>query len=129
MKINLSEHHASMVVAGVAEFVAQVDTSKYDRLKPIDGKLIIKPFKDKPEENVSEGGLVLLGEKDAQYVGVVVAVGSGAYNPYQGNNFPVNVSVGDLVFFKEHFGHEFIFGSERETLVAMDQTDLIGKAV
>lgn len=130
MKVELAKKHSHMVVAGVASFVDSLDLSKYANFKPSDGRCAVKLYDDKSEENKSEGGIIISGQKkDRMYVGVIVAAGEGVYNPYSGGLVPVNFKVGDLVFVKENFGHEFVFGEDRENLLLIDYTDLVGKAV
>lgn len=130
MKVELAKKNEHMVVLGVAEFISGLDLSRYANLKPNSGRCVVKMFKDSPEENCSEGGIVIPGqEKDEMFVGVVVACGSGAHNPYTGGAFPVEFQVGDLVFVKENFGHEFVYGTDREGLHSIDYNDLIGKAI
>lgn len=127
-KIALNPEHKPCVVAGVEEFVSGIDLDKYAQLKPNDGRVIIKQYKDKPGENKSEGGIVLTDEtKDEQHVGVVVAVSRGAFNGYSGKHVESYFKAGDLVFFPEHFGHNFYFGDEREKLLTILEQDIIAK--
>lgn len=127
-KLTLDPKHKTLVVAGVEAFVGTIELSKYAELKPNDGRVIIKQFNDKPGENVSEGGIVLSDSKqEEQHVGVVVAVGRGALNPYTGERVDPYYKPGDVVFFPEHFGHNFYFGDDREKLLTMLEQDMIAK--
>lgn len=130
MKVKISTHHLNMITTKAAESLEKIDLEKFEHLKPRPGSVILCQYRDKPEENKSEGGLILPGEtEDELFVGVVVAVGEGHYNPYSGTAMPVSYSVGDLVFFKESFGHHFVFGQDREELLSIDVTDLVAKAI
>lgn len=127
-KITLNPEHSDCVVDGVDKFVAELDLSTYAQLKPNDSRVIIKQYKDKPGDNKSEGGIVLNTEKEEeQHVGVVVSVGRGIINPHTGLHIASYFNVGDVVFFPEHFGHNFYFGKEREKLLTMLEQDLIAK--
>lgn len=126
-KITLNPVHDKFVVAGFKEFVEGVDLEKY-MMQPNDGRVIIKQFKDKPGDNKSEGGIVLTDVKEEeQHVGVVVAVGRGIINANTGHHVPSYFKPGDVVFFPEHFGHNFYFGDDREKLLTMLEQDVIAK--
>ena len=126
--ITLNPEHKPYVVAGVEKFVAGIDLGKYALLKPNDGRVIVKIYNDKPEENSSAGGIILSGEtKDKQAVGIVVAAGKGMFNAYSSTHLDLGYEVGDLIFFPEHFGHEFFVGTEREKLLSIMSTDIIAK--
>lgn len=123
--LKLDPKNANDVVSGVAEFVETVDLNKYANLKPNRGRLIVKKYDDKPGENKSSGGIVLTEEKeDKQEVGVVVAAGKGAYLQ-SGESVECDYKVGDLVYFPGHFGHDFAFGSDRESLLSIMASDVI----
>lgn len=127
MSLELHPEAKHAVVAGFEEFVKSIDVDRYATLKPNAGRVIIKVFEDKPEEHTS--GVIITGDKaDKQEIGVVVAVGDDPFNPNDPMlNFPVNYHVGDVVLFPEHFGHNFIYGNDREKLLGMMYTDLIAK--
>ncbi|CAM0050424.1 co-chaperonin GroES [Vibrio phage K404] len=126
-KITLNPVHEKCVVAGFKEFVEGIDLEKY-MMQPNDGRVIIKQFKDKPGDNKSEGGIVLTDVKEEeQHVGVVVAVGRGIINANTGHHVPSYFKPGDVVFFPEHFGHNFYFGDDREKLLTMLEQDVIAK--
>ncbi|QZI92910.1 hypothetical protein SIPHO067v1_p0070 [Vibrio phage 51E28.1] len=126
-KITLNPVHEKCVVAGFKEFVEDIDLEKY-MMQPNDGRVIIKQFKDKPGDNKSEGGIVLTDVKEEeQHVGVVVAVGRGIINANTGHHVPSYFKPGDVVFFPEHFGHNFYFGDDREKLLTMLEQDVIDK--
>ncbi|CAM0043596.1 co-chaperonin GroES [Vibrio phage K120 g1] len=126
-KITLNPVHEKCVVAGFKEFVEDIDLEKY-MMQPNDGRVIIKQFKDKPGDNKSEGGIVLTDVKEEeQHVGVVVAVGRGIINANTGHHVPSYFKPGDVVFFPEHFGHNFYFGDDREKLLTMLEQDVIAK--
>lgn len=127
-KLEINPEHKDCVVDGVDKFVSDINLSKYVHLKPNDGRVILKEFKDKPGENKSESGLIIGTEtEDAQEVSVVVAVGKGMYNGYLGVHAEMPYKVGDVVFAPEHFGHNFIFGGDREVLLSIAASDIIAK--
>lgn len=127
IKITLNPVHEKCVVAGFKEFVEGVDLEKY-MMQPNDSRVIIKQFKDKPGDNASDGGIILTDSKEEpQHVGVVVAVGRGIINPNTGHHIPSYFKPGDVVFFPEHFGHNFYFGDDREKLLTMLEQDVIAK--
>lgn len=127
-KITLNPEHKECVVEGVEKFVNELDLAPYAQLKPNDGRVIIKQYKDKPGDNKSEGGIVLNTEKEEeQHVGVVVAVSRGVINPHTSHHVASYFNVGDIVFFPEHFGHNFYYGTEREKLLTMLEQDVIAK--
>lgn len=116
------------VVDGVEAFISGIDMSKYEHLKPNDGRIIVKEFKDKPGDNKSAGGIITGGDEDKQEVGLVVAAGKGVVNPYStGARLPVEYMVGDVVFMPSNFGHNFIYGSDREKLLSILGSDIIAK--
>ncbi|AHI61250.1 molecular chaperone GroES [Vibrio phage SHOU24] len=126
-KLKLNPEHQSAVVAGFAEFVETVDLGKYQSLQPNRGRVLIKKYKDDPKENTSEGGIVLSGEtQDAMEVGVVVAVGEGLLTN-TGAATDLGYAPGDVVFIPEHFGHDFQFGADRETVLSILASDIIAK--
>ncbi len=127
-KITLNPVHEKCVVAGFKEFVEGLDLSVYAELKPNDGRVVIKQFKDKPGDNASEGGIILTDSKEEpQHAGIVVAVSRGVMNGYTGKHVESYFKPGDVVFFPEHFGHNFYFGDDREKLLTMLEQDVIAK--
>lgn len=126
-KLTLNPAHESAVVAGFGAFVEGLDLAKYEALQPNRGRVLIKKFKDDPKENKSEGGIVLSGEtEDAMEVGVIVSVGEGLLTN-AGTATDLGYAVGDVVFIPEHFGHDFQFGSDRETILSILASDIIAK--
>lgn len=126
-KITLNPVHEKCVVAGFKEFVEGVDLEKY-MMQPNDGRVIIKQFTDKPGDNKSDGGIIITDSKEEeQHVGVVVAVGRGVINANTGQHVPSYFKPGDVVFYPEHFGHNFYFGDDREKLLTMLEQDIITK--
>lgn len=126
--MKLHPEAVAAVVVGFAEFVEKIDLAKYkDTLTPNRGRLIIKQFEDKPEENV-QGGIVIPGEVgDKQEVGVIVAAGKFEVSPYSGREIEHDYRVGDVVIIPEHFGHNFVFGPDREKLLSVPYIDVIAK--
>lgn len=126
-KLKLNPEHQLAVVAGFAEFVEKIDLETYKHLSPNRGRVLVKKFEDKPQENKSEGGIVLSGEsEDTMEVGVVVSVGPGLLTQ-AGTETDLGYQPGDVVYIPEHFGHNFVYGSDRETLLSILASDVIAK--
>ncbi len=126
-KLKLNPLHRSAVVAGFEDFVEKIELDKYLGFKPNRGRVIVKKFEDKPQENKSEGGIVLSGEsEDTMEIGVVVSVGSGLLTQ-SGVETDLGFLPGDIVYIPEHFGHNFMYGKDRESLLSILASDIIGK--
>lgn len=128
MTIKLDPRHKDCVVTGFEEFVASINLSKYEVLKPNRGRVIIKQYDYDPSQNTSNGGIILSDEKeDKQEVGIVVAVGVGPFNPTTGQFMANEYSVGDVVFFPDNFGHTVAFGDGRDQIISILETDIIAR--
>ena len=125
MNLKLNPQVAKCVVTGFEAFVEKIDLDKYTNLLPSRGRVVVKKFDDQPGEN-TQGSIIITGtEKDKQEIGVVVSVG-GAIITNNGD-YPIDFAPGDVVLFPAHFGHDFVFGQDREVLMSVMCTDLIAK--
>ena len=72
------------------------------RLRPVNDKIVVKP-KDKAEETVSEGGIILPDVIDQGKLGegTVVSVGEGMYST-TGDLIPMVVKEGERVLFNKY---------------------------
>lgn len=73
---------------------------------PLGDKVLIRPF-EKPNEQRTEGGIILPGKQEGekQERGVVVATGQGRWDEDGERRIPLDVSVGDSVIYVR--GYEY----------------------
>ena len=72
-------------------------------LKPLGDRIVVKPKDD--DEALTPSGLVIPDTaKEKPQLGEVLAVGPGEYK--DGERTPMDVSVGDLVFYSKYGGTE-----------------------
>lgn len=72
-------------------------------LKPLGDRIVVKPQEE--EESRTASGLVIPDTaKEKPQLGEVLAVGPGEYK--DGERVPVDVSVGDVVFYSKYGGTE-----------------------
>ncbi len=90
-------------------------------LKPLADRVVVKPVEKKEEKSAS--GIIIPDSvnKDRPAQGTVVAVGPGRYNEDGDGRIPMEVKVGNLVYFKKPWeeplkidGEEFYVLSESE---------------
>jgi len=89
--------------------------------KPLQDRILVKRMKE--EEKTSGGILIPETAKEKPLKGEVVAVGKGALND-KGEIIPMELSVGDVVFFNKWGGNEIKLDGE-EYLV-MKESDVLG---
>lgn len=78
------------------------------KLKPLGDRIIVKP---KEEEVTHPSGLVIPDTaKEKPQLGEVLAVGPGEWR--EGERIPMDVSVGDLVFYSKYGGTELKYEGE-----------------
>ncbi len=96
-------------------------------LKPLHDRVVVKPA-DKSEQT-SAAGIIIPDtvSKDRPAEGTVVAVGPGRYNEDGDGRIPMDVKVGDRVFFKKPWdepvkidGKEYYVLSESEITVIVN---------
>lgn len=92
-------------------------------LKPLGDRIVVKPQDE--EEAFTASGLVIPDTaKEKPQLGEVLAVGPGEYK--DGERVPVDVSVGDVVFYSKyggtevkHDGEDFLILSSRDVLAIL----------
>lgn len=72
-------------------------------LKPLGDRIVVKP-NDEDESRTASGLVIPDTAKEKPQLGEVLAVGPGEYK--DGERVPVDVSVGDLVFYSKYGGTE-----------------------
>ena len=72
-------------------------------LKPLGDRIVVRP-KDEDESRTSSGLVIPDTAKEKPQLGEVLAVGPGEYK--DGERIPVDVEVGDLVFYSKYGGTE-----------------------
>jgi len=95
-------------------------------IKPLRDRILVQP---KPVEEVSQGGIIIPDiAKDSPVEGTVLAVGSGILSR-DGEQIPLNVSVGDNVLYKktgssiteiEQDGEKYLIMSEFDILAVVE---------
>ena len=81
------------------------DSSK-GQIIPLGDKVLIRPF-EKPNEQKTQGGIILPGKQEGekQERGVVVAVGAGRWDEDGEKRIPLDVTMGDKVIYVR--GYEY----------------------
>ena len=93
------------------------------KLKPLGDRIVVKP-KDDDEARTASGLVIPDTAKEKPQLGEVLAVGPGEYK--DGERVPMDVSVGDLVFYSKyggtevkHDGDEYLILSSRDVLAIL----------
>ncbi len=92
-------------------------------LKPLGDRIVVKPQDD--QESTTASGLVIPDTaKEKPQLGEVLAVGPGEYK--DGERIPVDVNVGDVVFYSKyggtevkHNGEDYLILSSRDVLAVL----------
>lgn len=92
-------------------------------LKPLGDRIVVKPREE--DESRTAGGLVIPDTaKEKPQLGDVLAVGPGEFK--DGDRVPVDVNVGDVVFYSKyggtevkHDGDELLILSSRDVLAVL----------
>ncbi len=79
------------------------------KLNPLGDRIVVKP-KEEDEVRTSSGLVIPDTAKEKPQLGEVLAVGPGEYK--DGERIPVDVSVGDLVFYSKYGGTEVKYEGE-----------------
>jgi chaperonin GroES len=76
----------------------------FQNFRPLGDRILIKRLEN---DNKTESGLLYIPDsaKEKAQLGAVIAVGEGRLNP-EGKRVPVQVAVGDTVFFGKYSGTE-----------------------
>ncbi|MCH8899994.1 MAG: co-chaperone GroES [Acidobacteria bacterium] len=88
------------------------------KLKPLGDRIVVKP-KDEDEATTTSGLVIPDTAKEKPQLGEVLAVGPGEFS--DGDRVPMDVSVGDLVFYSKYGGTEVkVEGEEYLVLSSRD---------
>jgi chaperonin GroES len=96
------------------------------KLKPLGDRIVVKPKED--DEARTASGLVIPDTaKEKPQLGEVLAVGPGNWNEDGDERVPLDVSVGDLVFYSKYGGTELKYeGEDYLILSARDVLAVLG---
>ena len=93
------------------------------KLNPLGDRIVVKP-KDEDEATTASGLVIPDTAKEKPQLGEVLAVGPGEYK--DGERVPIDVGVGDLVFYSKyggtevkHDGVDYLILSSRDVLAVM----------
>ena len=78
-------------------------------LNPLGDRIVVKP-QDEDESRTASGLVIPYTAKEKPQLGEVLAVGPGEFK--DGERVPVDVSVGDVVFYSKYGGTEVKHGGE-----------------
>ena len=95
--------------------------SKKTTMKPLFDNVLIKP--EEAEEKTASGIILPDSAKEKPQVGVVMAVGEGAWNEDGDKRIPMTVKVGQKVMYKKWGGNEVKVNGEEWMLV--EQKDIL----
>ncbi len=88
------------------------------KLQPLGDRIVVKP-KDEDESTTSSGLVIPDTAKEKPQLGEVLAVGPGEFQ--DGDRIPLDVKVGDLVFYSKYGGTEVkVEGEDYLVLSARD---------
>ena len=94
------------------------------KLQPLGDRIVVKP-KDEDEATTTSGLVIPDTAKEKPQLGEVLAVGPGEFS--DGDRVPMDVSVGDLVFYSKYGGtevkvegEEYLVLSSRDVLAILD---------
>jgi chaperonin GroES len=92
-------------------------------LKPLGDRIVVKP-QDEDESRTASGLVIPDTAKEKPQLGEVLAVGPGEFK--DGERVPVDVNVGDVVFYSKyggtevkHDGEELLILSSRDVLAVL----------
>ena len=95
------------------------------KLKPLGDRIVVKP-KEEDEARTASGLVIPDTAKEKPQLGEVLAVGPGEYND-DGDRIPLDVSVGDLVFYSKYGGTELKYeGDDYLILSSRDVLAILG---
>ena len=88
------------------------------KLKPLGDRVLVKPA---PKEDRTSSGLYISsGAQEKPQRGEVIAVGAGKYNEKLGSRVPLDVQVGDQVYYGKFGGNEVKIDGEDYLLLRAD---------
>ncbi len=92
-------------------------------LKPLGDRIVVKP-QDEEESRTASGLVIPDTAKEKPQLGEVLAVGPGEFK--DGDRVPVDVNVGDVVFYSKyggtevkHDGEDYLILSSRDVLAIL----------
>jgi len=92
-------------------------------LKPLGDRIVVKP-QDEAESRTASGLVIPDTAKEKPQLGEVLAVGPGEFK--DGDRVPVDVNVGDVVFYSKyggtevkHNGEDYLILSSRDVLAIL----------
>ena len=92
--------------------------------KLLDNRIAVTPD---PDEETTKGGLVLLPDSNAREVmryGTVHTVGNGRRSDHTGELIPMDVAVGDRVFWNRHSGSPITIDDEE--VICLGSGEIVG---
>jgi chaperonin GroES len=89
-------------------------------LKPLGDRIVVKP-QDETESSLPSGLVIPDTAKEKPQLGEVLAVGPGEYK--DGERIPVDVNVGDVVFYSKYGGTEVKHNGE--DLLVLSSRDVL----
>ena len=89
-------------------------------LKPLGDRVVVKP-QDEEESRTASGLVIPDTAKEKPQLGEVLAVGPGEYR--DGERIPVDVNVGDVVFYSKYGGTEV--KHDGEDLLILSSRDVL----
>ncbi len=94
------------------------------KLKPLGDRIVVQP-KDEEEAKTASGLVIPDTAKEKPQLGEVLAVGPGEFK--DGDRIPMDVSVGDIVFYSKYGGTEVKYeGDDYLILSSRDVLAVIG---
>ena len=94
------------------------------KLKPLGDRIVVQP-KDEEEAMTASGLVIPDTAKEKPQLGEVLAVGPGEFK--DGDRIPMDVSVGDIVFYSKYGGTEVKYeGDDYLILSSRDVLAVIG---
>jgi chaperonin GroES len=85
------------------------------KLQPLGDRVVVKP-KDEDEVTTQSGLVIPDTAKEKPQLGEVLAVGPGDFQ--EGERIPMDVSVGDLIFYSKYGGTEIKYEGEEYLILS-----------
>ena len=95
-------------------------------LKPLDDRIVVEP--SEAEERTASGLVIPDTAKEKPQQGKVLAVGPGRWSDDEGNHFPLDIKVGDIVLYSKYGGTEVSHtGKDLLILTSRDVLAIVNK--
>ena len=95
-------------------------------LKPLDDRIVVEP--SEAEERTASGLVIPDTAKEKPQQGKVLAVGPGRWSDDEGNHFPLDIKVGDIVLYSKyggtevsHTGKDLLILTSRDVLAVVEK--------